>query len=249
MQRIATLALAGILCAGGLLGQAPEFKSQEEFDAFMAVQQAPSVADRVAAGEQFIAEHPQSAAVGLAAYMTMLSYQQMNDYENMLLYGEMVLAANPAPSVETGTLIVLAGAIPRRTREFDLDKDEKLSKAEDHAKRAMALIPTLEKMDPAMEDDAWLATKMEFMSQCHEALGLVLSKREDYPGAEAALRKAMDMAQEPVPDTLYNLALALDKQGKKEEAANLARRCTAAGGFRDGSGADLCAAYVTQGTP
>ena len=50
----------------------------------------------------------------------------MNDFDNMLLYGGMVLDSNPAAGVKVGTLISLANAIPLRTREFDLDKEEKL---------------------------------------------------------------------------------------------------------------------------
>ena len=43
MKRFLTLALAACLCAAGLLAQQPNFKSQEEFDAFVAVQNAASL--------------------------------------------------------------------------------------------------------------------------------------------------------------------------------------------------------------
>ena len=241
MKRFLTLALAAFVCVAGLLAQQPNFKSQEEINAFIAVQNAASVQDRAAAGAAFLASYPDSEAGGLAAYMTMLSYQQLNDFDNMLLYGDMVLEHNPAPGVMAGTLISLAGAIPTRTREFDLDKEEKLAKAEDYAKRAMALIPTLAKMDPNMTDDEWLVTRKEFMSQCHEALGSVSFKREDFAAAEGSFRKALEMSEQPVPFTLYNLAQALSKQGKKEEAAQVANQCTELGGFQGGAGNDLCA--------
>ncbi|MDE0108718.1 MAG: hypothetical protein OXJ37_10600 [Bryobacterales bacterium] len=241
MKRFLTLALAACLCAAGLLAQQPQFKSQEEFDAFVAVQNATTVQDRATAGVAFLGTFPESEAAGLAAYMTMLSYQQLNDFDNMLLYGDMVLEHDPAPGVTAGTLISLAGAIPTRTREFDLDKEEKLAKAEDYAKRAMGLIPTLVKMDPNMSDDEWLAARKEFMSQCHEALGSVALKREDFAASEASFRQALELSAEPLPFTLYNLATALSKQGKNEEAAAEAQRCSEIGGFRDGAGNDLCA--------
>lgn len=241
MKRILTLALAACLCVAGLLAQQPNFKSQEEIDAFIAVQNATTVQERASAGETFMATYPDSEAAGLAAYMTMLSYQQLNDFDNMLLYGDMVLENNPAPGVEAGTLISLAGAIPTRTREFDLDKEEKLAKAEDYAKRAMGLIPTLAKMDPNMTDDAWLATRKEFMSQCHEALGSVSLKREDFEAAEGSFRTALELSETPVPFTLYNLALVLSKQGKNEEAGQIADQCSSIGGFQGGAGNDLCA--------
>lgn len=238
MKRIATLVLAA---ATALTAQMPQFKSQEEVDAFMALQSAATADARAEAGSSFISQFPKSDALSLAAYLVMLSHQQMNDFENMLLYGEMVLDHDPAPSVKVGTLISLANAIPTRTREFDLDKEEKLAKAEDYAKQAMGLIPTIGKMDPNMSDDEWLQTKMEFMSQCHEAVGSVQIKREDYEAAEASMRKALDMTPSPQPFTMYQLAITLSKLGRNDEAANLADRCTSGGGFPAPGPEDLCA--------
>ena len=239
MRRL--MAFATLVCVAGLYAQMPQFKSQEEIDAFILVQSAPSEDQRASAGADFIAKFPKSEAVGLASYMTMLAYQQLNDFDNMLLYGELVLSTDPVPNVKVGTLISLASAIPARTREFDLDKDEKLNKAEDFAKQAMNLIPTIQKMDPNMDDDAWLSTKMEFMSQCHEAVGSVMLKRQDYPAAEASMRKALDLTPDPQPFTLYQMATALNKQGKNEEAGGLLDRCTAGGGFPAPGPSDLCA--------
>ena len=241
MKRFLSLAVAAIVCVAVAMAQAPQFKSQEELDAFMQVQSAVTPDARAAAGTAFLSKYPKSDAVGLASYMVMLSYQQLNDFDNMLLYGEMVLESKPAPGVKTGTLISLANAIPTRTREFDLDKEEKLAKAEDFAKQAMNLIPTIEKMDPNLTDDQWLETKMDFMSQCHEAIGSVMLKRQDYTAAEASMRKALEMSPSPQPFTMYQLAQALEKQGKNEEAAELADRCTAAGGFPPNSPQNLCA--------
>ena len=239
MRRL--MALATLVCVAGLYAQMPQFKSQEEIDAFILVQSAATEDQRASAGVDFIAKFPKSEAVGLASYMTMLAYQQLNDFDNMLLYGELVLDSDPVPNVRVGTLISLASAIPARTREFDLDKDEKLNKAEDFAKQAMNLIPTIQKMDPNMLDDEWLATKMEFMSQCHEAIGSVMLKRQDYAAAEASMRKAMDLTPSPQPFTLYQLATALNKQGKNEEVGELLDRCTAAGGFPAPGPSDMCA--------
>ncbi len=242
MKQVLTSILAALVCAAGLLAQMPQFKSQEEVDAFMAVQNATTVQERASAGADFIAKFPNSEAVTLASYLAMLSYQQLNDFENMLLYGELLLEGDPAPGMKAGALISLANAIPSRTGEFDLDKEEKLGKAADYAKEAMAVIPQLAKMDPNMSDDDWLATKMEFMSQCHEALGQVHLKREDFESAVESLRKALEMAPNPVPFTYYNLATALSKLGKNEEAAAMADKCMEGGGVQAGDGRDLCAA-------
>ncbi len=244
MQRMLTLVLAVAVCVAGLLAQGPQFKSQEEVDAFMLLQQAQMASDSqsmAVAGSAFISQFPNSEAVALASYLTMLAHQQLNDFDNMLLYGEMVLDSKPVPGVLAGTLISLATAIPSRTREFDLDREEKLGKAEDYAKRAMAMIPALPKVDPNLTDDAWLENKKELMSQGHEAIGGVYLKRQDFPAAEDSLRRALALATQPVPFTLYGLAQALAKQNKKEEAAEFADRCIATGGLQGSDGSDLCA--------
>ena len=241
MKRFLALALASSLCAAGLLAQ-PAFKTEEEYNAFAAIQTAATAQERANAGGAFLSGYSDSDYASFAAYMTMLSYQELNDFESMLLYGEMVLSAAPNPGLTAGTLIALASAIPTRTGEFDLDKDEKLAKAEDYAKRAMAMIPSLEKSDPNMSDDEWLATRQEFMSQCHEALGGVALKREDFEASEASFRKALELSTQPLPYTLYGLASALSKQDKDDEAKRVAQRCTDAGGF-PGGGSDLCAQF------
>lgn len=247
MRRIALLVLVACLCAGGLLAQGPpNFKSQEEMDAFMKVQQAVDAQQRADLARAFLASFPDSEVASMASYMAMLSYQQMNDYENMLLFGDMVLEANPAPGMMAGTLISLATAIPARTGEFDLDKEEKLVKAEDYAKKAMGLIPQLPKMDPNMTDDEWLATKMDFMSQCHEALGGVHAKRKQYPEAESSYRKALEMTDSPIPFTLYQMATVLSEQGKNDEAKAFARQCVAGGGVRSADGNDLCTYLISK---
>lgn len=244
MQRMLTLGLATAVSVAGLLAQSPQFKSQKEVDAFMKIQQAQMAQDTqlmASAGAAFISQFPKSDARGLASYMTMVAYQQLNDFDNMLLYGEMALDAKPVPGVLAGTLVSLAGAIPNRTREFDLDKEEKLGKAEDYAKRAMAMIPNLPKVNPNMTDEEWLENKKELMSQCHEAIGSVHLKRENFPAAEQSLRRALALSTQQVPFTLYGLARALSKQGKNAEAAEAADRCSALGGLQGGDGADLCA--------
>ncbi len=247
MKRFFLLLAMIAVCALSLLAQ-PDFKTEEEYDGFVAIQSAATIAERIEAGTAFMAGFPDSDAKGLAAYMLMLSYQGNNDFDNMLIYGDEVLASTEDPGVVVGTLVSLSNAIPTRTREFDLDKEEKLSKAEDYAKRAITMIPTLMKADPNLSDEDWLMTKKEFMSQCHESLGLVAVKRKDYAAAETSLRKSVGLATEPTPSTLYSLGLALIELGKKDEAANIADSCMSAGGYKLIDGTDLCSKLKVEAT-
>ena len=240
MKQILMVLLAAAVCTAGLFAQ-PQMKTEEEYNAYLAVQQAATVEERTAAGADFLQNYPDSDVKDIVSYITMLAYQQLNDFENMLLYGEIIVDSKENPGIVAGALIAMAGAIPNRTREFDLDRDEKLSKAEDYAKRAMSMIPTLPKNDPNMTDDEWLMTKKEFMGQCHEALGVVGLQREEFQAAEASLRKAIDMSSEPIAFTMYSLSMALSKQDKNDEALSYANQCIEAGGVIMGDGSELCA--------
>ena len=227
MKRFLTLALVACLCATGLLAQQPNFKSQEEFDAFVAVQNAASVPERATAGVAFLATYPESEAAGLAAYMTMLSYQQLNDFDNMLLYGDMVLEHDPMPGRHGGDPDLACRRDPDAHPRIRLGQGREARQGRGLMPSGRwGLSPRWSRWIPNMSDDEWLAARKEFMSQCHEALGGVALKREDFAASEASFRQALALSAEPLPFTLYNLALVLSKQGKNEAAAAEAQRCS-----------------------
>jgi tetratricopeptide (TPR) repeat protein len=147
----------------------------------------------------------------------------------MLIFGDETLKHN---ADNVGVLLQLSFAIPTRTREFDLDKEEKLAKAEDYAKRAITLVPNLPKMDPNLPDEEWLMTKKDFMSQANESLGLIALKRENYDAAIESFTKALDLAGEQSGATFYHLASAYHKAGKKTEALETINKSIAAGGMQ-----------------
>ena len=68
-----------------------------------------------------------------------------------IIYYQQALEANPK---DYNAMLMLAAETARTTREFDLDKEEKLAKAEKYAKDGMALIPSAAKPNPQFTDDA-----------------------------------------------------------------------------------------------
>jgi tetratricopeptide (TPR) repeat protein len=214
-----------------LAGQQP--KSKEEVDALIALQSAQTPDERIAAAQKLLTDFKDTEFKETANYVLMLAYQQKNDFENMLLYGERTLSINPD---NAGTLISLANAIPMRTREFDLDKDEKLAKAEDFAKRSLTVIPNLAKPNPEMPDDQWLMAKKDFMASAYESLGLVAMKRKSYPAAEENLRKSLEISAEQTAAGFFYLGQVLKEQGKKDEAIAALDQAIARGDFQLGDG-------------
>jgi tetratricopeptide (TPR) repeat protein len=209
----------------------PTPKSQKEVEALMAIQNAADPDARIQAAEELLVKFKDTEFKEFALQMQMLSHQQKNDYENMLIAGERTLEVNPDNVV---VLVALAQAIPQRTREHDLDKEEKLTKANDFATRAQKIIPGLEKFNPSIPDEDWMKYKKSAMSQTHEAIGMVAFVRKDYPKAEAAFKSAAEVSPEPEATVFYRLGMVYSSQNKLDDAIAAMDKAIAAGGVKVG---------------
>ena len=213
----------------------PQPKSQAEIDVLMSIQNAPDPDTRITNIQKLLTDFKDTEFKEFAYYLAMISYQQKDDFENMLVFGERTLEVNPD---HVGTLVALAFAVPLRTREFDLDKEEKLTKAENYAQRALKLIPTMESPNPATPPEEWLMAKKDMMAQTHEALGTIALTRKDYPKAEEGLRQALQVSPEQNPSTFFKLARSLKEQNKFDEALDAANKSIALGGVQTTGGQD-----------
>ena len=241
-KRILGVAIFLAMCAA-IFAQQPRPKSQKEGDALMAIHNATDPDMRIGAIHSLLTNFKNTAFKEYANFMMMVSYQQKNDYEMMMLYGEKTLELNPD---NVDTLVALSYAIPARTGEFDLDKGEKLARAEDFAKRALLSIPTLENPNEDVTPDAWLIAKKDFMSQAHDSLGLVALKRRDYAAAEKSFRQSLQVASKQGASTFFHLGEALKQQGQNDEALEMADKAIAAGGVMTSSGQDLAKVLKAQ---
>ena len=220
--------------AAGLWAQAakqPMAKSKKEYEAVMAVQNAVDPDSRIKAAEELLHKYADTQFKEYALQMETMAYQQKNDFDNMLIAGELTLEVNPD---NVGVLIALAAAIPQRTREHDLDKEENLSKAEKIAAKAETVIPNLAKMNPQISDEDWANYKKSAMSQTHEALGRVAYVRRNYPAAEKAFLAAADVSPQPDAMTLYELGLTYAAQDKYDQAIAAFDKSMSAGGVKVG---------------
>ncbi|MBI3694450.1 MAG: tetratricopeptide repeat protein [Acidobacteria bacterium] len=224
---------AALTLSVGLWAQKqPQPKSQKEVEAIMAIQNAGDPDGRIKAAENLITKFADTEFKEFALQMETISYQQQNDFENMVIAGERTLEVNADNVV---VLITLAQAIPQRTKEFDLDKEEKLGKAEKYAKKAQTLIPNLAKFNPQITDDEWTGYKKSAMSQAHEALGMVAFTRKNYAAAEQSFKAAADVSPQPDATTLYRLAMTYSAQNKYDDAIGALDQAIAAGGVKVGS--------------
>jgi tetratricopeptide (TPR) repeat protein len=219
MQRvltISTLALAMMLPALCADQKPPMVKSKGEAEAYNAIMAAPDPDARIKASDAFITKYADSELKGQVLFAEAYSYQQKGEYEKMAVYLEQTIAADPK---HYGAMLMLAKSIAQRTREFDLDREEKLAHAEKYAKEGMDLVKDAPKPNPQASDEQWADAKKEYMSQGHSALGYAARARKNYEVAITEMKQAISEAPDPV--TMVQLAAVYDLTKKPDEALPL----------------------------
>jgi len=212
---VTLIAAAGCILWSQEVQKQPQVKSQKEAEAVMAIFQAPDADARIKAAQELITKFADSEFKVIAMQMIAASYQQKNDYENMVVWAERTLEADPK---NYHAMLMLATGIAQHTREFDLDREEKLARAEKYAHGAMEILKTLPKPRPDVPDDQWEAAKKDFTAQAHEALGLAALARKKYDVAIAELKLAIEGAANPDYATMVRLGAVYNLAGKYDEA-------------------------------
>ncbi len=211
------------LAAFGLLSLAqetavqpqPKPKSQKEAEAVVAIFNAMDPVSRIKAVDDLLVNYADTEFKAVALQVATASAQEMNDFEKMTIYGERTLEADPG---NFAAMLMLATGLAQRTREFDLDREEKLGKAEKFANDAQALVAKAPKPRPDILDEQWEGARKDFYAQAHEARALVAMVRKKYDVAIAEFKTAIDVATTPDPATQVRLAAVYNMAGKHDEA-------------------------------
>lgn len=207
-------AMVALLTAATAFAQ-PKPKSQKEVDAIVAMQNAADADARIKAANELLTKFADTEFKTFALQAIVQSYQQKGDSENVIIYSERLLAADPKSYIAQ---LSLAQTIAQKTREFDLDKEEKLGRAEKMAKGAQENIKVAEKFNPAITDAQWDGFKKDQMSESFQALGMIALARKKYDDAAAQFKLSVDSAASPDPATMVRLGSAYLAAGKPTEA-------------------------------
>jgi tetratricopeptide (TPR) repeat protein len=204
-------------------------------EAYQKFMREPKPDEQIKLIEDFLLQYPVTELKEYAYQAATQAYQSKNDYTKVLTYGELTLGENENNLV---ALLILSSAIPERTGKNDLDKEAKLTQAEQYAKRGLAVLAKLA-MPPNLTDEQWSQVKKDAESTPHAALGMVALIREDFPKSESEFKMAAEMASKPDPVTLYRLGLCYSFEKKYDLAVDALDRAATAGGVKiaGGSGA------------
>lgn len=208
-------ATVGVASAQSANTKQPKPKSNKEVEAVNAIFTAQDPDSRIAAAMKLVQDFADSDFRSTAFYMAAASYQQKGDLENTVVYAEKALEADPK---NYGSMLMLATTLAQRTREFDLDKEEKLGRADKMANEALSLVKTAPKPNPQLPDDQWENAKKDFASQAYEALGMSAMVRKKYDVCAEQMTTAVNTAAMPDPATYVRLAGCQQNLKKYDEA-------------------------------
>lgn len=180
-KRIASAFLiSGVLLAQTADTKQPKLKSEKEQQAVMAIFNAVDPAARMTATDALLSKFADTEFKNTALFIATASAEEVGNWEKTVIYGERNLEADPKAY---GTMLILARGYASKTREFDLDKEDKLTKADNYSKTALELLKTAPKIRPDIPDDQWEAQKKTWVSEAYEALGLAATVRKKFPDA------------------------------------------------------------------
>jgi tetratricopeptide (TPR) repeat protein len=215
-KTVLAVALGAALAVPAAWAQkAPQAKSQKEVDALQAVQKAVGPDGQLKAIDNVLENFADTDFKVVLLQMGMQIAEQKGDYAMTVTYGERTLEADPKNIFAQATLALETVA---HTREFDLDKEEKLAKAEKYANQAIANAKDYPKMRPDFTDEQWNNVKKDIAAQAHDSLGRLAALRKKYDVSIAEFKTSLDVGATPDSTTMVRLGDAYLQTGKYDDA-------------------------------
>jgi|SRR5271163_4394541 len=203
----------------------PQAKTQPEFDAWKAASANTDPAALEKAADDFATKFPDSELRILLYQTAMRLYQNVNNPDKTEAMGRKVLSLD---GDYPEALVVVSEVIAEKTRDTDIDRDQRLGEAATMAQKALKTIDTDITASPGTPQDKIDAYKAGLRSQSYSILGAIDYKKEDFAAAQSDLQKAIDAyPSDPQAVDVLRLALALDKQQKYPEALKMADKAVA----------------------
>jgi tetratricopeptide (TPR) repeat protein len=210
----------------------PQAKTQPEFDAYKTASAITDPAAQEKAAADFAAKFPDSELRPLLYKSVMHAYQQANNGDKMMEMAQKVLSFDPD---DPEALVGVAQVLAERTRDTDLDRDQRLAEARKDAERALVTVDT-DVPTSGYPPDQLNAFKGFLRSDAYAILGTIDFNQKNWVAAETNLRKSIDaFPQQPDPVAIFRLSVALDMQSKYPEALKYADQAVSL--TKEGTGA------------
>jgi tetratricopeptide (TPR) repeat protein len=215
--------------AGQAAGQAaapagkrpPQAKTQPEFDAYKAAAALTDAAAQEKAAADFATKFPDSELRPLLYKAVMHGYQAANNADKMMEMAQKILTYD---ADDPEALLGVAQVLAERTRDTDLDRDQRLAEARKDAQHALVTVDT-DVPSTGYPPEQLNAFKGFLRSDAYAILGTLDFNAKAWADAEGNLRKSIDAFPQQVdPVAVFRLSVALDMQNKYKEALDYANK-------------------------
>jgi tetratricopeptide (TPR) repeat protein len=192
-SRIIALVAAVCVAAGMLAAQSasptpPKPKTKKEFEAVKSMYAARTPDEQIAQAKALIDKYADSEYRGSAFYVMAAASDLKRDWDNVVVYGEQAIAVDP---MNFGSMALMSKAIAQSTKKFDLDKADKLARADKLAKDAIELSKKAPKPNPELTDEQWAAAVKDLAEPAYEGLAFESLAKEDYAGCAESFKLAI----------------------------------------------------------
>jgi hypothetical protein len=194
----------------------PRPKSPKELDALRAFQDAQTPDQQIQAIENVLTNFADTDFKVMLLQTAMQIEQRKDDFAQVLFYGERLLNADPKGAF---ALVTMASETARHTRQFDLDKEEKLAQVDLYAKAGLEAAGAMPKPS-GTTDGEWEAAKKDFQAQAYEAMGQAAALRKKYDEAIADFKQAISIAARPDAVTWTRLGQVYEDSGHLNDASD-----------------------------
>jgi tetratricopeptide (TPR) repeat protein len=210
-----TRILAAAFLAVAALAMAQKPKSKSEQEALIAIQNEQDPAAKIKKIDDFVRKFADTEFKAVLYTQAAQLAERMGDGTKVIIYCDLALEADPKAYQP---MLMISAELARSTRENDLDKDDKLAKADKYARQAMEIIPTAPKLNSQIPDPQWEEIKKEFIGDAHRDLGMIASVKKKYDVAVAEFKQAVEIPGEPDVATFIRLAAAYNDNKQPDEA-------------------------------
>lgn len=190
--------------------------SKGEAEAYNTMVKAAQSGDNdgvIKAADDLMTKYADTRFKPVALMLEAQAYVAKGDLDRAQVYAEQAMTADPkgyqAP-------LLIGESIVKQTRENDLDKDEKLAKAEKDLNLAIDNMKSADKPNSQLTDAQWEDQKKFFVAEANADMGRVNMLRKKYADAATELQAAADA--DPQPAYFVWLALSQQNSGKNDEA-------------------------------
>ncbi len=228
-SRILALAAGACVAATALCAQSaspipPKVKSKKESEAISAMYKAQGPDAQIAAAQDLITRYADTEFKAAAFYVMAFAADMKRDLINVVVYGEQSIAADP---MNFGSMALMSRAIAQGTGKFDLDKAEKIARAQKLGQEALELAKKAPKPNPQLSDEQWAAALSDIVSPAYEGLAYAAMAGEKFDECAAELKLDLDSTPRPDPALMVRAGICYRLAKKYDEAVAMFDRAIA----------------------